>query len=297
MELHRYTANAVKTGIYFGTIPYGSTAPGGGPRLRVNALVSWRDRAWCAADHCVVPGYDMADFVHRHGVPSNRITVSQNWNPVGLQPADCTLWRQRHGLAGRFLVMYSGNLGRVHDFTTIVPLAKAFRQDPAVRFVFVGDGAQKPALQKQVQEQGLDNVLFLPAEPREELAPVLSAGDLHLVTLRNGCEELVFPSKLYGIAAVGRPTLVIGPSNCEPSRLVTTHGFGGGYPPEEIPAIAAFIRRVQTEPSYATALSHAALRFSHEQGQLGQALAAWNRVLAPLIPLAAPGEPQTPSAS
>lgn len=259
------------------------------------ALVPWRDRAWRTADHCVVPGQDMADFVASQGVPRDRLTVSENWSPVGLRPADGTAWRQRHGLTDRFLVMYSGNLGRVHDFSAVIPLARALGPDSRVTFVFVGEGAQKSSLQKQVSQHHLENILFLPAQPREDLAPVLSSGDLHLVTLRDGCEKLVFPSKLYGIAAVGRPALVIGPKGCEPSRTVTTHGFGDGYTSTEVPAIAAFIRRLQAEPPYAASLGEAALRFSQEHGQLSHALAAWIRVLNPLIQLAAPGEARAPS--
>jgi len=255
-------------------------------RKIVNHLIPWRDRAWRAADRCVVPGYDMADWVHQHGVPSHRLVVSENWGPLGLGPVDSTAWRQRHGLVGRFIVMYSGNLGRVHDFSAIAPLAHALSSELDLSFVFVGDGAQRPALEKQVQAEKLTNLLFLPAQPREELAAVLSAGDLHLVTLREGCENLVYPSKLYGIAAVGRPVLVIGPHRCEPSRSVSTHRFGAGHTPDEITAMAAYIRRLQAEPEYAATLGQSALRFSQEHGQFRRALATWTAVLAELIPLA-----------
>lgn len=265
-------------------------------RLQViNTLISRRDRAWQAADHCVAPGYDMADFIRRHGVPSNRITVSENWAPVGLQPVESAEWRQRHGLVGRFIVMYSGNLGRVHDFSATVPLARALGPESGVSFVFVGDGAHRAALEKRVKAERLEHVVFLPAQPREELATVLSAGDLHLITLRAGCEHLVFPSKLYGIAAVARPALVIGPAGCEPIRTVVTHGFGTGHTPNEIPAMVESIRRLQTDSNHRVGLGQAALRFSHHHGQLDHALANWIRVLTPLIPLALVAASTTPS--
>lgn len=255
-------------------------------RSALDALVPWRDRSWCAADHCVVPGLDMSAFVQEHGVPSSRVTVSANWAPAGLQPTDSLAWRQRHGLAGRFIVMYSGNLGRVHDFSAIVPLARAMEGDVEVVFVFIGEGAQKSALQQAVTAAGLKQVLFLPAQAREALPEVLSAGDVHLVTLKAGCERLVFPSKLYGIAAVGRPALVIGPSGSEPSRTVAAQGFGTGCGPEEIAPMAAFIRRLQQDPTYGASLGQAALRFSESHGQLSAALESWTSVLAPLIQLA-----------
>lgn len=263
----------------------------------LNTLIPWRDRAWRAADHCVVPGTDMAEVLRRHGVRSGRITVSENWAPVGLRPAESAAWRQRQGLADRFVVMYSGNLGRVHDFSAIVPLARALGPNSGIRFVFVGDGAQRAKLEERVRAEGLEHVSFLPAQPRDELPAVLSAGDLHLITLRAGCENLVFPSKLYGIAAVGRPALVIGPRGCEPSRVVTTHGFGTGHTPDEIPGMVEFIRRLQVDASFTATLGQAALQFSQRHGQFDRALASWSRVLTSLIRLAPTASSTTSSLS
>jgi hypothetical protein len=111
------------------------------------------------------------------------------------------------------------------------------------------------------------------------LSQVLSAGDLHLVTLRAGCEDLVFPSKLYGIAAVGRPVVVIGPGGCEPARLVTEHGFGCGFAAEQVDEIAAYILKLARDPSVRETLGASALAFNERLGGSAAAVEHWSRVL------------------
>lgn len=254
-----------------------------------------RDLAWRAADHCVVPGADMEGFVRDHGVTPERVSVCQNWAPARVQSTDGTSWRREQQLSDAFVVMYSGNLGRVHDFRAIPALLEALPPASGVEFVFIGNGAQRPHLEKLLNEAGFKNVRFLAPLRRDELAAALSAADLHLITLREGCENLVFPSKLYGIAAVGRPTLVIGPKDCEPSRIVREFGFGDGFTSDEIPSITEFILNLRADRSRQLALGSAALSFSAQQGGAGRAVETWERVLSFLIPLADRGHLPTHS--
>lgn len=250
------------------------------------ALRPQRNQAWQAAARCVVPGQDMAGFVRGQNVSPDRITIIPNWAPKGVKPEDGRSWRDRHGLAGRFVVMYSGNLGRVHDFSTVIPLAEALRHDPSLVFVFVGDGAQRAIVEKTARKHRLAQILFLPAQPREQLGLVLSSADVHLITLREGCENLVFPSKLYGIAAAGRPALVIGPAENEPARLVRQYGFGQAFTRRDVPAIAEFLSQLKTNSARLAEMQEAALAFARAHGQFEHALTAWKAMLTPLIPLA-----------
>jgi hypothetical protein len=250
-----------------------------------------RDRAWRAADACVVLGEDMAAHVRRSGVPSEKIRIIPNWAPLGLAPTppdapEVAALRRAWGLEGKFIVTYSGNLGRVHDFSAITPLAEALRDEPQIAIVFIGDGAQRAALESDVRARGLRNVRFFPAQPRAQLATTLALGDAHLVTLRADCASLVFPSKLYGIAAVGRPVLFLGAPDCEVARLVTRNGFGRAFAPCDVSAQAATIRMWRDDPARCVALDAAAVRFSDRAGGLHHAGTQW-RALIEGKPLAA----------
>jgi len=124
----------------------------------------------------------------------------------------------------------------------------------------------------------LSNVRWLASVPRTELPAVLAAGDVHLVSIRAGCENLVFPSKLAGIAAVGRPALVVGPRNSEPARLVSSGGWGEGFGPEEIGGMTATLRRLKDDPVEWQRLAANALTASARL-RFDLALSAWERIL------------------
>jgi glycosyltransferase involved in cell wall biosynthesis len=87
-------------------------------------------------------------------------------------------------------------------------------------FLFVGDGAQRKTLEQEIAFRKLDNVTLQPYQPRELLAQVLGAADIHLLSLKPELEGLLVPSKFYGIAAAGRPAIFIGSSEGEIAHLV-----------------------------------------------------------------------------
>ena len=240
-----------------------------------------RDAAWRRAGVCVTPGETMRDFVIARGVSPTRTAVIPNWAPIGLAPAApeaVVLWKAKHSLAEKMVVMYSGNLGRAHDFTWVAPLAKSFREDPRVAFVFVGGGPRLTSVQNAVNEAGLANVHFIPSASRSDLSVVLSAGDAHLVSIRAGCENLVFPSKLAGIAAVGKPAIVIGPAHCEPARVVVAGRWGQGFIPGDVAGMTQTLRAWMDNASELHRLQVNALAAS-APNRFELALSAWERIL------------------
>lgn len=254
-----------------------------------------RDLAWRRAERCVTLGTDMASVLARAGVAPEKIALASNWAPAGLTPQPSSAadaLRREWGLAGKFVVAYSGNLGRVHDLDPVLGVAHELRSDPRIVFLFIGAGARRAALEAEATRLGLTNLRFRPPQPRAQLAASLALGDVHLVTLLPGCEPYVFPSKLYGIAAIGRPVLFIGPRNCELSRLVATppHDFGRAFDRTEVAGIAAALRALASDPTACARLGSAAVEFAVRNGGSDHAAARWHSWLnrcelaAPLPP-------------
>ena len=175
-----------------------------------------------------------------------------NWAPGGQAlapvPPEKNPFPLAWDLRGRFAVVYSGNLGRVHALESVLEAAALLRDLPEIVFLFVGDGPQRRTLESRAAARGLGNVRFLPAQPRAYLAASLSAADVHLVTLRDGCERLVFPSKLYGIAAVGRPVVYMGPTGAEIATTIRAGRFGLVVDPSDSAALADALRRLAGDP-------------------------------------------------
>jgi hypothetical protein len=155
----------------------------------------------------------MANYLSSQGIPQSQITVIHNWaDGQAIQPlaAENNPLRTEWQLQDKFVVGYSGNLGRAHEFTTILEAATQLIEDPQIVFLFIGSGPQKLWLEAEVNKRHLTNVLFKPYQPRECLGDSLTVPDVHLISLRPSLEGLMVPSKFYGIAAAGRPVLYLG---------------------------------------------------------------------------------------
>lgn len=240
-----------------------------------------RNRAWRQADACVTLGEDMTTVLADAGVDPGRRVVIPNWAPAGVAPpppAESERLRSAWGLGGKFIVAYSGNLGRVHDLEPVLAAAEALRDEPEMAFLFVGDGPQRAALEAEARRRQLGNVSFRDAQPRDQLAASLAAADVHLVTLRPGCERLVFPSKLYGITAVGRPVVFIGPPGCELARLVAQQDLGAAVDRDDVPQIVAVLQSLRRDPAQRARHGAAALRFATDH-DVGSAVRRWRTLL------------------
>jgi glycosyltransferase involved in cell wall biosynthesis len=270
-------------------------------RRSLRCLLPARNAGWRAAGACVALSREMAGVIARAGLPPERIRLIPNWAPAGLgpaAPAAIAALRREWGLADAFIVAYSGNLGRVHAVESVLQAAEALRSHPRIVFLFIGGGARRAPLERAAARRGLTRVHFRPHQSRARLGAVLGAADLHLVTMRPGCETYVFPSKLYGIAAVGRPVIFIGPAGCEAARTVATGGWGRAFDPADGPALARALADLSGDSAACGRLGAAALRFAAANGGLAAAADAWGELLAPGIappPASVPSSPIPPA--
>ena len=170
------------------------------------------------------------------GVAAEHMTVIPNWaDGVSLRPVDHSdnWFRKEHARGAQVVVMYSGHLGVVHDWRSLMHVLQSLQGVPDVMFLFVCHGPGREALEEWVQRESFVNVGFIERQPREALPYSLSAADIHLVTLRNDMAGLSVPSKTYGIMAAGRPIIFIGPKDSETALTVSESGCGEVVDPED----------------------------------------------------------------
>ncbi len=251
-----------------------------GPAARL--LCALRDAALRQAAANVALGQGMAARIAGCGVERQRIHVRHNWVDSALiTPLDRlgSPLRAAWGLADSFVVGYSGNFGRVHEFETILEAAQLLRAEDGVRFLLVGRGARHVRVRERATELGLGNIVFQDYQPQERLRESLAAADAHLVSLLPGMEGLVVPSKFYGIAAAGRPTLFIGDPDGEIARLLARHDCGLSCPPGDAEALAAHIRLLAANPDLARRLGQNARTATDAHFAKHLALADWTALL------------------
>ncbi len=135
-------------------------------------------------------------------------------------------FRARHKLAGKFVIMYSGNHSPSNPLATILETAVRLKDDPRVLFLFVGGGAGKKEVERYLREKQLPNMLSLPYQPLSELKYSLSAADVHVVSLGEQMVGIIHPCKIYGAMAVGRPILYFGPRPSHVTDLLDRHAIG-----------------------------------------------------------------------
>lgn len=199
------------------------------------------------ADRVIVLGDCMRERVAARlgGEREALVDVIHNWaDGEKIRPlaeGERNVFAEEHGLCGRFVVQFSGNLGRVNDFDTPLEAARILRDRDDVLFLFIGDGTRRDELREHVRRNALGNVRFLPYQPRETLLYSLAAGSAHLVTLAPGLAGLSVPSKTYGILAAGRPVLFVGDPRSDVARLVAEHRCGEVIPSGDSARLAAVV--------------------------------------------------------
>jgi colanic acid biosynthesis glycosyl transferase WcaI len=264
--------------------------------LAAQTLRRWRNWSLRQARCNVVIGSQMARRVAAEGVPLAAIKVIPNWADGALvapvAPAANDL-RRAWGLEGNFVVGYAGNLGRAHEFATLLGAAELLQGDARIVFLVIGGGSGHQQLQGAVAARGLHNVLFKPYQPVAALANTLSAPDVHLVSLLPALEGLIVPSKIYGIAAAGRPCIFIGEHSGEIARLLQAGQFGATVLPGDCAGLAAAIRVVASDAQHWSRWATAARAMFENTFTAGHSLAAWREVLNP--PTSSPARPAVPA--
>jgi len=144
---------------------------------------------------------------------------------LGPVDPDTKQFRQKHGLVGKRVVMYSGNHSPVHPLDTLLAAAKRLEEQEDLVFVFVGGGLEKRKIRDAI-EVGARNLLSLPYQPLDEIPVSLSAADVHVVVLGDNMRGIVHPSKLYNAMLVGRPILYFGPGLSHVTELLDRHTIG-----------------------------------------------------------------------
>ncbi len=253
------------------------------PRPLELLLCAARDRSLRAAQTNVVLGTRMRDYLAARGIPHQRICISENWadeRAVFPMPADRSDLRRRLDLLDRFVVAYSGNLGRAHDAETLLEAAQLLQGESGLVFLMIGGGAKMRSLQEQARTRRLGNFRFVPYQPREALNDALAAGDVHLVSLLPQMEGLIVPSKVYGILAAGRPIVFVGDPEGEVSRLVCSSRVGVGIALRDGQGLRSALLRMRDHTAEREAMGAAARSLFETRYTLGAAVERWRDLLS-----------------
>ena len=175
------------------------------------------------ADCVVVLDRFMKDRVLAKGVEAGRMNVLPPWSHddvISYTQMGREEFRARHGLTGKFVVMFSGNHSPCHPLDTLLAAALELSEHDEFAFCFVGGGSEQNKVREFSRRHNLQNVVCLPYQPLDSLSDSLSAADLQVVVMGDKFTGIVHPCKIYNILKIGVPLLYIGPAESHITDLV-----------------------------------------------------------------------------
>lgn len=179
----------------------------------------------------------MINKVKEKDIPDEKIVFFPNWVDAEViypMSKDESLRSELGFLRNDEIVLYSGNLGDKQGLEQIIEVADKLRERPNLKFVIVGEGKIKESLVADAKSRNLTNVFFFPLQPYEKLSALLAMADLHLVLQKSSAADLVMPSKLTSILAVGGCAIVTAEEGTSLYEVVHDNNLGIVIEPEDV---------------------------------------------------------------
>ncbi len=191
----------------------------------------------------------MAENVSQY-VDRRRLIVQPIWSIFQENsriPANQNPFVHEHGLEGKFVVQYSGNIGVTHNVEALIDVAERLRDDESILFQIIGRGPRQPRMERLIRERNLGNVQMLPFQSDEMFPYSLSAADLGVVILHESVSRGSVPSKAYNQMSFGIPGLYIAGSDSELARYAREFGHARCFAAEDVDGIVQFVRELATD--------------------------------------------------
>lgn len=231
--------------------------------------------------HLLLDGYGDQGSDGRELPPS---TVIPNWESLAAFPPDTSVepWSgyDDDALAGRFVVLYTGNLGYGHRVEPVVAAASALPADAGIAWLFMGGGARWDQLGDLASAAGVaDRIVQRAYVPREEVAGVMAGAGCALILLGDDAVGLMSPSKLHANLAAGLPIVYVGPEGSNVDEAIARFGCGVSLRTDDVDGLVAALTRLRDDPEWHDVLAHNA-RLAFDEAYCDAAtLPQWDEVL------------------
>lgn len=227
-------------------------------KIMLKAMMLFDKFSCAVADKVIVVGSDMMDTMKKRFTRRNQkiskwmpsTVFINNWMdervvyPLSDFDASVVRFREKYGLTGKRVIMYSGNIGLFYDLDNLFKVIEHFADDDRFVFPFVGDGAKKSELQAYAEEHKLKNVVFIPYQAKEDLVFSLNAADVLWVVNAKGVKGVSCPSKLYGVLAAAKPAIAVLERDTEARTIIEETKCGLVASPGEYDEIIRMIEKI-----------------------------------------------------
>ena len=223
----------------------------------ITDVMMWFDKFSCKRSNLIITvGRDLVETVEKRfaGKKVPKTIMINNWidekeiYPLDADNEKVLEFKKKYGLDGKFVIMYSGNIGLYYDLENLIKVVERIKPDTKtadgreVVFAFVGAGSVLDKLVLYVKENHMDNVTFIPYQDKADLIYSLNAGDVHWCVNAKGIKGVSCPSKAYGIMAAGKPILGVLDRGSEARLLIEETKCGKCHRPGDYEGIEELVR-------------------------------------------------------
>jgi len=247
--------------------------------MLLNRLSRWLYNRMAAI---VVIGRDMERLVRQKIGSAHRIELIPNWadlEEIRPTPRSQNQLLRRLGLVDKFVVQYSGNMGRTHGLEDILVAAQMLIDDPRIRFLLIGAGSRKGWLIAEVARLQLQNVIVLHLQDRDALCDSLNAADVAVISFLPGMSGVSVPSRMYNVLAAGKPIVAIADVDSELGTLVVEKQVGWVVPPHSTASLSRVLRSATQDGIGLATMAQRARRVVENEYGIEQVIAKYSALI------------------
>ncbi|HTL88756.1 MAG TPA: WcaI family glycosyltransferase [Leptolyngbya sp.] len=220
------------------------------------------------------------------GVPSSKLTCIPNWVDTKFirpMPKENNAFRIEHGLDGKFVILYAGNIALTQGLETVIETAAKLRHIPEIAFAIVGEPKAIEKLKQHCETLEVNNVKLLPFQPREKLPEMLAAADVGLIVQKRNVVSFNMPSKTQVLLASGRAVIASVPSTGSAAKAIEKSRGGVVVEPENPAALADQILELYRNPELAARLGEQGRKYAIERYSFEQALTQYEALFEKVV--------------
>lgn len=197
-------------------------------------------------------------------IPKEKIEIIPLWynNIINRVPRKENDFIKEHHLENKFIVMYSGNIGKAQNVDLIPEIAKKLRGNTKIQFVIIGEGWSKETVKQRLAELKLNNVLILPYQPLDKISHSLGAAHVSYISLQGANSAVSVPSKTYNCLATGSTLLCVADKDSEIARIVQDNNVGKVFDKTQIEEMSQFLEELANNSNILSQYNQASLKAS-----------------------------------
>jgi len=190
----------------------------------------------------------MKNAMNYHGNYDDKIDIVPVWTNNNFFkdiPASNNKFLSINNIKDKFIVSYSGNLGKSHPTEKIIDIAQNLKFENDIVFLIIGNGDKKNILLNKQKQLSLPNLKILDYQPIALFPHVLAATNIGIITSDQKAGDLNVPSKTFNLMSAGKPILSIANASSELAKIVTENEIGKNFDEQQIKEMSNFILKLK----------------------------------------------------